>query len=121
VGETDPVKGEAIRIQLPAEFQGETDFLVKIEYQTGPDASALMWLPPELTAGGKNPFLFTQSQSIHARSWVPLQDSPGVRFTYEARTGFPGCPVHLRGKNPYTTAIVGPDECGQRSAGHEKR
>jgi len=89
MGETDPVKGEAIRIQLPAEFQGETDFLVKIEYQTGPDASALMWLPPELTAGGKNPFLFTQSQSIHARSWVPLQDSPGVRFTYEARIHTP--------------------------------
>lgn len=84
VGETDPVKGEAIRIHLPADFQSQTEFLLKINYQTGPDASALMWLPPELTAGGKHPFLFTQSQSIHARSWVPLQDTPGVRFTYEA-------------------------------------
>ena len=84
VGETDPVKGEAIRIRLPEDFQSESEFLVKIEYQTGPEASALMWLPPELTAGGKHPFLFTQSQSIHARSWVPLQDSPAVRMTYEA-------------------------------------
>jgi len=84
VGEADPVMGEAIRIHLPADFQALTEFLLKIDYQTGPDASALMWLPPELTAGGKHPFLFTQSQSIHARSWVPLQDTPGVRFTYEA-------------------------------------
>jgi aminopeptidase N len=84
VGEADSVKGEAIQIHLPAGFQDESGFLVKIEYQTGPDASALMWLPPGLTAGGKYPFLFTQSQSIHARSWVPLQDTPGVRFTYEA-------------------------------------
>ena len=84
VGEADPVKGEAIRIHLPADFQSHTEFLLEIDYQTGPDASALMWLPPELTAGGKFPFLFTQSQSIHARSWVPLQDTPGVRFTYAA-------------------------------------
>lgn len=84
VGETDPVKGEAIRIPLPAGFQKESEFRVTIEYQTSPDASALMWLPPELTAGGEYPFMFTQSQSIHARSWVPLQDTPGVRFTYTA-------------------------------------
>ena len=89
VGETDPVKGEAIRIHLPADFQSQTEFLLKIDYQTGPDASALMWLPPELTAGGKHPFLFTQSQSIHARSWVPLQDTPGVRFTFEAKIHTP--------------------------------
>ncbi|MEE8339769.1 MAG: M1 family metallopeptidase [Xanthomonadales bacterium] len=84
VGETDPVKGEAIRIHLPAGVRNETEFLVKIDYRTGPDASALMWLPPELTAGGEHPFMFTQSQSIHARSWVPLQDTPAVRMTFDA-------------------------------------
>ncbi len=89
VGEADPVKGEAIRIHLPADFQSRTEFLLKIEYRTGPDASALMWLPPELTAGGEHPFLFTQSQSIHARSWVPLQDTPGIRFTSEAKIHTP--------------------------------
>jgi len=84
IGGQDPVKGEPIRIHLPSGFQTDSEFQLKIDYRTGPDASAIMWLPPELTAGGEFPFMFTQSQSIHARSWVPLQDTPAVRITYEA-------------------------------------
>lgn len=80
----DPVRGEAITIELPRGFQPCDRFRVRIDYHTGPGATAIMWLPPELTAGGEQPFMFTQSQSIHARSWVPLQDTPAVRFTYEA-------------------------------------
>jgi leukotriene-A4 hydrolase len=57
---------------------------VEINYVTPPDASALLWVEPSGTAGGAQPMLFTQSQAIHARTWIPLQDSPGVRFTYEA-------------------------------------
>lgn len=57
---------------------------VTIEYSTMPGAAALQWLLPEQTAGGKYPFLFTQSQAILARTWIPLQDSPGIKFTYDA-------------------------------------
>jgi len=84
LGASDPVRGEALKVSLPEHFPATGAFQLKIHYHTGSDASALMWLPPELTAGGKHPFMFSQSQSIHARSWVPLQDSPSVRFTYEA-------------------------------------
>jgi aminopeptidase N len=83
-GGTDSVRGEALQILLPAGWGCAAEFELKIEYRTGPDASAIMWLPAELTAGGEYPFMFTQSQSIHARSWVPLQDTPAVRVTYEA-------------------------------------
>ncbi|MBO6515976.1 MAG: M1 family metallopeptidase [Bacteroidia bacterium] len=58
---------------------------VTIYYKTDPAAEALQWLLPEQTSGGEHPFLFSQSQAILARTWVPCQDSPGVKFTYSAR------------------------------------
>lgn len=57
---------------------------VTIHYTSSPDAGALQWLEPSQTSGKEKPFLFTQSQAILARTWVPCMDGPGVRFTYSA-------------------------------------
>jgi len=57
---------------------------VAISYRTSPDAAALQWLLPEQTASGAQPFLYTQGQAILTRSWIPIQDSPGGRVTYDA-------------------------------------
>lgn len=62
---------------------------VNVYYTTSSRAEALQWLAPEQTAGKQQPFLFTQSQAILARSWVPIQDSPGIRFTYDATVQVP--------------------------------
>lgn len=82
-----PPLGEALVITLPAEVP--TQFVVRVSYQTRPTASGLQWLDASQTADHKHPFLYSQSQSIHARSWVPLQDSPQVRFTYDATIHVP--------------------------------
>jgi leukotriene-A4 hydrolase len=74
----DAVLGQALRLALPAGTQA-----VCISYRTSPGAAALQWLAPSQTAGA-HPFLFTQSQAILARTWLPCPDSPGRRFTYEA-------------------------------------
>lgn len=81
---------------------------VSIEYSTSPGAAAVQWLSPEQTAGGKHPFLFTQSQAILARTWVPCQDSPGVRITYEATIHVPaGLMAVMSSENPTFTSPDG--------------
>ncbi|MTI41620.1 M1 family metallopeptidase [Fulvivirga lutimaris] len=84
LGEADKNMGSALTIPI----KSSTDS-VTIHYSTSTDAEALQWLTPMQTAGKKHPFLFTQSQAILARSWVPIQDSPGIRFTYEADVKVP--------------------------------
>ncbi len=62
---------------------------ITVFYTAAPEAEALQWLAPEQTAGGVHPFLFSQGQAILNRSWIPTQDSPGIRQTWEARITAP--------------------------------
>jgi leukotriene A-4 hydrolase/aminopeptidase len=71
--------GAALHISVGSSAQKVT-----IKYQTAQTASGVQWLTPEQTAGKKLPFLFTQAQAIHARSFIPLQDTPKARVTYNA-------------------------------------
>jgi leukotriene-A4 hydrolase len=80
----DPILGAPLTIRLPIGADR-----VRIQYRTSPDAGALQWLDPARTAGKLKPFLFTQSEAIQARTWIPTQDSPGVRATYSARIHVP--------------------------------
>lgn len=84
IGEETEHLGRPLIIQITPQTR-----LVNVYYTTSAEAGALQWLTPEQTAGKKYPFLFTQSQAILARSWVPIQDSPGIRFTYNARVTVP--------------------------------
>ncbi len=79
LGERRPELGAPLRIAIAP---GVTNIF--IAYETSPDAGALQWLAPAQTASGKN-FLFSQGQPILTRSWIPTQDSPGIRQSYDAR------------------------------------
>jgi len=65
------------------------DRTVTVAYRTGPDAAALQWLAPEQTAGKMSPYLYSHSWPINARTFWPCQDSPAVRFTFEAAVTVP--------------------------------
>lgn len=84
LGAFDPVVGQALQIDLPADARR-----VRVEYASSPQASGLQWLAAEQTAGKRAPFMYSQAQSLHARSFVPLQDTPRIRSTFEARVRVP--------------------------------
>jgi leukotriene-A4 hydrolase len=92
LGVADDHLGSRLAIQLPPPAPGSIGRYrseIVIDYETSPGAAALQWLSPAQTAGGRTPFLFTQGQAILTRTWVPTQDSPGVRQTYEATVRVP--------------------------------
>ena len=88
LGADDPIKGQSLTVTTPAFEAGEVQKIV-VTYSTRPDAAALQWLTPAQTAGGRQPFLFSQGQAILTRTWVPTQDSPGIRQTYSAKITVP--------------------------------
>lgn len=84
LGLSDPLLGQPLNIQLAKDSR-----FVRVYYQTSADASGLQWLTARQTSDKKQPFLYSQSQSVHARSWLPLQDTPAVRLTYDAQIQTP--------------------------------
>lgn len=79
LAEPHKIFGSALSIPITPKTKSVT-----IYYTTSPTAGALQWLEPSQTAGKSKPFLFTQSEAILARTWVPCMDGPGVRMTYSA-------------------------------------
>ena len=79
LGPPDKILGAALIVLLHPKANR-----VRLTYATRPEASGLQWLDAPQTSGKHHPYLFSQSEAIHARSWIPIQDSPQVRLTYTA-------------------------------------
>ena len=90
MGPEQPFIGQPLSIPVNGNSQR-----ISIQYASAPSAGALLWVE------GEQPFLFTQSQAILARTWIPCQDSPGIRFTYEAHVDVPvGTMALMSATNP---------------------
>ncbi len=96
--------GSALKVQIKP-----TDKVVTIYYATTPGKDvALDWIDADLTADKKLPFVFTQGQAILTRSWLPCQDSPGIRITYNAEIIVPsGFLAVMSAENPQTKNETG--------------
>lgn len=83
LGPRDPILGSKLAIRFQKCCAAMSQMRIRIAYRTSPDATALQWLDPAQTFGA-HPYMYSQGQSIHTRSWIPLQDTPAVRVTYDA-------------------------------------
>jgi aminopeptidase N len=102
LAQKDEILGQALYIPLTKDTKS-----ISIQYKTRSNAEALQWLNAQQTEGD-SPFLFTQSQAILCRSWIPIQDSPGIRFTYEAKVKVPaGNLALMSAKNPQKVDSTG--------------
>eukprot|EP00878_Enallax_costatus_P024387 GHUV01026023.1.p1 GENE.GHUV01026023.1~~GHUV01026023.1.p1 ORF type:complete len:510 (+),score=124.28 GHUV01026023.1:209-1738(+) len=89
LGEKHKALGSPLHIELPSGFSTGSKLNLGIRFSCSPQSTALQYLDPEQTAGGKHPYLFTQCQAIHARSLVPCQDTPAVKSSYSAAVRVP--------------------------------
>ncbi|HVT58832.1 MAG TPA: M1 family metallopeptidase [Thermoanaerobaculia bacterium] len=102
LGDPVPFLGRPLEIRIAPATRW-----VSIDYATRPEAAALQWLTPAQAASSM-PFLFTQSEAILARSWIPCQDTPAVRMTYEATVRTPpGFLAVMSAENPSRKAADG--------------
>lgn len=86
-GPQDDILGQALIIPIT-----NRNKKVKIIYETTEKSAALQWADPQQTYDKKHPFLYTQSQAILARTWIPIADCPAYKFTYSATIQ---CPKNL--------------------------
>ena len=85
LAKADPIRGRKLTIPIRPATRS-----IHIDYATRPSAGALQWVSPRQTAGQAYPYLYSQNEPILARSWIPCQDTPSVRVTYDARISVPG-------------------------------
>ncbi|MDF0489772.1 M1 family metallopeptidase [Sphingomonas sp. H39-1-10] len=96
VGAVVPDKGAPLTVAI-----GDARRIV-VTYTSAPKASALQWLPPSLTAGKTKPFLFSQGEPTNNRSWIPTQDSPGIRQSWSAHLTVPADMIAVMSANRLT-------------------
>ena len=82
-----PALGDVVEVELGRVVEAGNIVEVRMEYETRKEGAGLQWLTEE-QANGK-PFVYSQGQAILARTYVPCQDNPEVKFPYSASIRVP--------------------------------
>ncbi|HUP67458.1 MAG TPA: M1 family metallopeptidase [Sphingomicrobium sp.] len=106
VGAADKNLGAPLAIELRPDTRR-----IVIQYDSAPGAAALLWLTPEQTVGKKQPFMFSQGEAIDNRTWIPTQDSPAVRQTWEAK---------IKVDKPLTVVMSAPRTADPSDSGNQR-
>ena len=103
LGEFDEQLGQPLTIDIKNSTK-----TITVTYKTTEKTEALQWLTPQQTADKTHPFLFTQGQAILTRTWIPIQDSPQIRITYDATVKVPKeLMAVMSAENPKTKSANG--------------
>jgi leukotriene-A4 hydrolase len=78
---------------------------VTIDYVTMQDAPALQWNSAAQSYGRQEPYLYSLNEPIQARSWIPIQDTPSTRMTWEATLRVPSHLLALMSAENNPTAV----------------
>ncbi|KAG7715169.1 hypothetical protein KL933_003106 [Ogataea haglerorum] len=82
--ELKPTDGPlGVPLYVSYDFRAGDGFKLEISYETTKNGTALQWLEPPQTDGKKLPYLFSQCEAIHARSFFPCFDTPSVKSPFE--------------------------------------
>lgn len=96
--------GTPLRIEIEPDTRSVT-----VEYTTAQSPLGMHWVTAAQTYGRTRPMVYSQNEPIDARSWIPVQDTPAERMTYEATIRVPAgyLAVMSCGNNPRQTNAGG--------------
>lgn len=78
---------------------------INIYYKTGERCDAVEWIHHD---SPKDAFLYTQGQAILTRTWIPIQDAPSNRITYDATVKVaPNLMALMSANNPTSLNPIG--------------
>ena len=77
--------GGALRIYLSTPLMKGKPIDIVVYFKTNDEQRAIDWIPKEDTEEGVFPMLYSQCEMINCRSIAPMQDTPSMKFTYDAQ------------------------------------
>ncbi|HEX2832081.1 MAG TPA: M1 family aminopeptidase/hydrolase [Thermoanaerobaculia bacterium] len=92
--------GQPLNVEIEPSTQRVT-----IEYTTSADAPGLNWNTAAQSYGRQRPYLYSLNEPNDARSWIPIQDTPTVRMTYDATLHVPADLLALMSAENNPTAV----------------